>query len=71
MIAGWYDPTKAERATPSPHTAIGRAVGQDMQWEEILALTTRHRVERPAIRMEGGTIIILWSGKPNRRLFYA
>ena len=29
----------------------------------ILALATRHRVERPATRMEGGTKI-LWSGWP-------
>ena len=33
----------------------------------ILALATRHRVERPAMGMEGGTLD-LWSGFAGRRL---
>lgn len=35
---------------------------------EILALAMRHSVGRPAIRMGGGTVKNLWSGKPSRRL---
>ena len=34
----------------------------------ILALAARHKVERPSISMEGGTLI-LWSGLAHRRLF--
>ena len=49
----------AEVAGHDPHTGI-----------IILALATRHRVERPAIRMEGGTLI-LWSGLARRRLYSA
>lgn len=37
----------------------------------ILALATRHRVERPAISMEGGTVFFLWSGPARRRLSFA
>mgnify|MGYP000548600757 FL=1 len=45
------------------------AVGHEAYAEiMILALAARHRVERPAISMEGGTLI-LWSGLAHRRLF--
>ena len=38
--------------------SLGRADGQDTYTGiMILALATRHRVERPAISMEGGTLI--------------
>ena len=50
------------------YTAFGRAVGEDMRMGEILALAMRHSVGRPAIRMGGGTVKNLWSGKPSRRL---
>lgn len=57
-----------ERPTPTPQNSFGRAVGQDAHMGMmILALATRHRVERPAMSMEGGTII-LWSGPARRRL---
>lgn len=59
----------AERTTLSLQTAFGKAVGHEVCAEiMILALATRHRVERPAISMEGGTLI-LWSGFADRRLF--
>mgnify|MGYP006891445155 FL=1 len=45
------------------------AVGHEAYAEiMILALAARHRVERSAISMEGGTLI-LWSGLAHRRLF--
>ena len=45
-----------------------RLVGDDhIQRIMILALAMRHSVERPAISMEGGTLI-LWSGLAHRRL---
>lgn len=59
----------AERKTPPLQTAVGKAVGHEAHAGiMILALATRHRVERPAISMEGGTVLFLWSGPARRRL---
>ena len=45
--------------------AVGKAVGKDTQTGiMILALATRHRVERPAISMEGGTVISYGAAPP-------
>ena len=47
---------KAERTTPTLHTADGRAEGNDPQAGIMIpTLMARHRVKRPAINMEGGT----------------
>lgn len=63
---------KAERATPTLHTADGRAEGNDPQAGIMIpTLMARHRVKRPAISMEGGTKFFLRSGPPRRRLFFA
>lgn len=52
----------------SAASSFGKAVGQDAHaGMMILALATRHRVERPAISMEGGTKV-LWSGFARRHL---
>lgn len=52
----------------SAASSFGKAVGRDAHMGMmILALATRHRVERPAMSMEGGTII-LWSGPARRHL---
>lgn len=60
---------RAERETPPLQAAIGKAVGKEARTGiMILALATRHRVERPAISMEGGTVCFLWSGPARRRL---
>jgi len=49
--------------------AFGRAVANEAYAEiMILALAARHRVERPAMSMKEGTLI-LWSGLAHRRLF--
>ena len=41
---------------PALQTSLGRLAGDDhMQRIMILALAIRHRMERPAISMEGGT----------------
>ena len=56
---------RAERETPPLQAAIGKAVGKDTQTGiMILALATRHRVERPAISMEGGTVISYGAALP-------
>lgn len=45
--------------------AVGKAVGKDTQTGiMILALATRHRVERPAISMEGGTVFSYGAARP-------
>jgi len=50
------------RLTPTPKSSFGKAAGHDIYGAIMrLALATRHRVERPAISMEGGTTD-LWSG---------
>ena len=50
---------RTERTTPPLQAVYGMAAGHDPQANMmILALATRHRVERPAISMEGGTVII-------------
>ena len=55
-IRGGWNRSRAERTTPTLQTAFGRAAGQDTQVAIMrLALATRHRVERPAMSMEGGT----------------
>ena len=49
----------AERATPPLYAAYGMAAGHDPQAGIMIpTLMARHRVKRPAIRMEGGTITI-------------
>ena len=56
------------RETPTPKSSRDNAAGQDLYvGTMILALAVRHRAERPAIRMEGGTLT-LWSGLVRRRL---
>lgn len=56
---------RTERETPPLQAAIGRAVGKDAQAGiMILALATHHRVERPAISMEGGTVISYGAALP-------
>lgn len=45
-----------ERVPPTPQAAFGEVVGHNTHTGTmILALATRHRVERPAISMGGGT----------------
>lgn len=47
---------EAERTPPAPQAAPGRAVGHKAYMGiMILALAVRHRAERPAMSMEGGT----------------
>lgn len=54
-----------ERQTPPLQAAVGRAVGNEVQTGiMILALATRHRVERPAISMEGGTVFSYGAARP-------
>ena len=49
----------AERTTPPLNAANGTAAGNDPQTGIMIpTLMTRHRVKRPAISMEGGTIHI-------------
>jgi len=51
--------TTAERTTPPLYAANGTAAGHDPQAGIMIpTLMARHRVKRPAIRMEGGTITI-------------
>ena len=46
-----------ERTTPRCMQLLGKAVGHNTQAAIMrLALATRHRVERPAMSMEGGTV---------------
>lgn len=53
-----------ERETSAPQDCLGRQHGHDPHAEiMILALAMSHIVERPAIRMEGGALV-LWSGTP-------
>ena len=48
----------AERTTPPLYAANGTAAGHDPQAGIMIpTLMARHRVKRPAIRMEGGTNI--------------
>ena len=55
--------------TPTLQAAFGKAVGQDTQAAIMrLALATRHRVERPAMSMEGGTVKS-YGAAARRRLF--
>ena len=49
----------AERTTPPLYAANGTAAGHDPQASIMIpTLMARHRVKRPAISMEGGTIHI-------------
>ena len=56
-----------ERQPPVLQTGHGRPAGDDrIQRIMILALAIRHRMERPAISMEGGKS--LWSSPASCRL---
>lgn len=65
-----YPTGKGGRAGDGARTASvagshGKAVGREPYAEiMILALATRHRVERPAISMEGGTTVSYGAASP-------